>query len=242
MAYLTFDDLDINYSRFLPASLQAEILAVGCGRGRVLSFLRTKGYTRLTGFDQDVDAVEWVKNHVTPNVFVERDWRHFLGSRAHAFDLVIAKDVIYYLSLDRVVEHLHWLQGALKPGGRLIVEVFNGAARTGPYIRDKDYRIQWVPTELAVAALLRDAGFTVTHLFGQSPHRRGLKRRLFNFMGGCWRLVLKAIYVLERGLDEENPKVLTTKLIAVAEAPRPTDATGGEAQRDPHAGRDARQP
>ena len=44
-----FDDLDLNYTPWLPADRDAAVLDVGCGPGRVLAFLAARGcaVTRL---------------------------------------------------------------------------------------------------------------------------------------------------------------------------------------------------
>src|SRR5207247_9221749 len=51
-----FDDLEMNYSPWLPADRNAAVLDAGCGRGRVLAFLASRGYARLEGFDRDPAA------------------------------------------------------------------------------------------------------------------------------------------------------------------------------------------
>lgn len=219
VSHSEFDDLDLNYAAWLPADRDAAILDVGCGPGRVLAFLAARGYRQIEGFDRDPDAVRAAQARVAAPVTVEDDWARFLDSRTRAFDLVVLKDVIYYLPRAEVVDALRAVRRALKPGGRVIVEVFNGAAYTGPFVAYKDDGILWIPTEHVLASFLGRAGFSAVSVHAHVPPARTLKRRAFNLLASAWRVALRAVYVLERGLAEENPRILTTRIVAVGEAP-----------------------
>jgi len=212
-----FDDLEMNYSPWLPADRNAAVLDAGCGRGRVLAFLASRGYARLEGFDRDPEAAAAARSRVAAPIAVEDDWIRFLSNREQAFDLAILKDVIYYIPRDRLVEALTAVRRALKPNGRVIVEVFNGAAFTGPFVAYKDEAILWTPTEHTVRRALERAGFGTVIVRAHVPPARTLKRRLFNLAGSLWRVVLRGIYMVERGFAEENPRILTTKIVAVGD-------------------------
>lgn len=214
-----FDDLDLNYIPWLPEDRDAKVLDVGCGSGRVLAFLASRGYRRLEGFDRDADAVALARSRVSAPLSVEHDWDRFFANRSASFDLVILKDVLYYLPRERAVDALKSVRRALKPGGRVIIEAFNGAAFTGPFVAYKDEDILWIPTEHTVRRFLEQAGFAAVALRPHLPPARTLRRRLFNLVGRLWRMVLGAIYVFERGFAEENPRILTTRIIAVGEVP-----------------------
>lgn len=219
VSHSEFDDLDLNYAAWLPADRDAAILDVGCGPGRVLAFLAARGYRQIEGFDRDPDAVRVAQARVAAPVTVEDDWARFLDSRTRAFDLIVLKDVIYYLPRAEVVDALRTVRRALKPGGRVIVEVFNGAAYTGPFVAYKDDGILWIPTEHVLANFLGRAGFSAVSVHAHVPPARTLKRRAFNLLARAWRVALRAVYVLERGLAEENPRILTTRIVAVGEVP-----------------------
>lgn len=219
VSHSAFDDLELNYAVWLPLDRNAAILDVGCGDGRVLAFLADAGYVRLEGFDRDPAAVEAARARVNAPVTVEHDWGRFLDARPRALDLVVLKDVIYYLPRDGVVDALQTVRRAMKPGGRVLLEVFNGAAFTGPFIAHKDDGIQWVPTEHTVRMFLERAGFVSIELRAHIPPGRTLRRRAFNLLAAAWRGLLRLIYLAERGLSEGNPRILTTKIVAVGTAP-----------------------
>jgi 2-polyprenyl-3-methyl-5-hydroxy-6-metoxy-1,4-benzoquinol methylase len=210
MRMFRFDDLEANYTPHLPSDTSANILDVGCGNGRVLEFLRSKGFSAAAGVDKSPGTA----GEVTDDIVA------YLAAHAGRYDLLIVKDMIYYLPKGDVGPFLKRALGALKPGGRMIVEVFNGASLTGNYIGLKDPRIEWVPTEHSLRQLLEEAGFRVTAALAHQPPRRGLKRRAFNLVGGAWRLLLRAAYFAERGLDAQNPRIFTTKMLMVADRER----------------------
>lgn len=211
-----FDDLELNYGPFLPTDRGAAILDIGCGPGRVLAYLQASGYRHLEGFDRDPEAIAAARARTGAQVSVGEDWPLILQDRPGAFDLIVLKDVIYYIPRDRVVAALSAVHRALKPDGRIIVEVFNGASFTGPFVAHKDEAILWIPTEHTVQRFLERAAFAGVSLRAHRPPARGLRRRVFNTAGAAWRAVLRLIYLLERGLAEQNPKIFTTKIIATA--------------------------
>ena len=219
VSHSAFDDLELNYTAWLPADRHAAVLDVGCGDGRVLAFLAGAGYQRLEGFDRDAAAVEAARARVTAPIVVEHDWARFLDPRPRAFDLIVLKDVVYYVPREQVVEALQTVRRAVKPGGRVIVEVFNGAAFTGPFVAHKDDGILWIPTEHTIRAFLERAGFANITLHAHVPPARTLRRRAFNLLAIVWRGILRVIYLAERGLSEGNPRILTTKIVAVGEVP-----------------------
>ena len=211
-----FDDLDLNYGPWLPGNPDAAILDVGCGTGRVLAFLKARGYRHLEGFDRDPDAVAAARARASVRVSVGDDWEAILASRRAAFDLIILKDVLYYIPREQVVPALSAVHQALKPDGRIIVEVFNGVTFTGPFIAYKDEAILWIPTEHTIRRGLERSAFSDVSVLPQVAPSRGVRRRLFNLAGAAWRGMLRLVYFAERGLAEENPRIFTTKIVATA--------------------------
>lgn len=214
---LKFHQLDLIYEAYLPENRAAEILDLGCGYGRFIQYLQAKNYSRVSGVDRDTRAIAWVVANVTPSVHLTDDLLGYLAEATGKFDLIVAKDVIYYFPIHEALLYLTAIKRTLKPGGRMVVEVFNGAAFTGPYIMHKDYKIQWIPTEHSIRCLLEDSGFQVTALFGAQHSGKGIKNWLFKFFAASWVRILKLIYLLERGRDAQNPTIFSKSIIVVAE-------------------------
>jgi 2-polyprenyl-3-methyl-5-hydroxy-6-metoxy-1,4-benzoquinol methylase len=216
---MRFDDLEENYSPHLPADRSTKVLDVGCGQGRVLAFLKAKGFTQIKGVDRDVAAVQAARDATGCDVKLIDDLARDLAGRRHSFGLMIAKDVMYYVPRHEVVTILSLMREALVPGGRLLIEVINGASFTGPYTCHKDPFIEWVPTEHGVLALMLAAGFTNVRLVAHRAPRTSMKRLVFGAAQAAWRAALRTAYFVERGIDARNPSILTTKLLAITDVP-----------------------
>ena len=213
-----FAYLDLNYQEFLPEDRQARILDLGCGYGRILAWLKRRGYTNVVGLDREPEIIDWVRQHITPSVEVCQDPGEYLDRHQGSFALIIAKDMIYYFPKNETVVQLRLIHEALRPDGCLLAEVFNGAALTGPYLAWKDVLMEWIPTEISVRLFLEKAGYGSVRMVEPRPVPGGWKRALFHLAGRLWRRILRLIYLLERGRDEHNPQILTTRFLAVARA------------------------
>ncbi len=207
---------DSNYGRHLPVARDARILDIGCGSGRMLAFLESRGYTNFLGVDIDAGVLLQVPGHLQDRTMQITDLSAFLHEHSEIFDLILAKDVLYYFSRHEVTQRMLEIAQAIRPGGRIVVEVFNGAVLTATYTAAKDVGILAIYTEQSIRTLLEGAGLHVTEVYGQRPGRGGVLRPLYNFLAGFWKNMLRLIYVLERGIDPNNPKILEKSLLAVA--------------------------
>ena len=210
------EDLEQSYRSELPADKSTPILDIGCGHGRVLAFLLGHGYTDLRGVDRDEEVLKWTAANVTPNVELVSDLSGYLARHEGEFGLVILKDVLFYVPKVDVPALLRAVWKATAPGGRLLLESLNGAAWTGPYVAYKDPDILWIPTETLLRYYLEHAGFSEVVLRGRATTITGFKSRIFATGQALWRMVLRLVYLLERGIDSQNPKILNTRIIATA--------------------------
>src|SRR5436190_1887200 len=108
------------------------------------------------------------------------------------------------------------LAGALAPGGRLLVETFNGAGISGAWPWMNDQYIQTIFTEHSLRYAVEGAGLEVEHLGGVRPPAKGLRRALRMAAMRAWQSCLKLAYVLERGIDSQNPTILDKSILLVA--------------------------
>lgn len=211
-------DLEINYGPLLPSDPGARILDVGCGEGRLISFLMSHSYEYVDAVDSDEKAVARVRSVITERVEHIADLGEFLEERTASWDLIIARHVIYYFPRALTIPYLEALRKSLRDGGRIVVETFNGASLLGAYVAYKDYRINWILTEHSLRELLEEAGFSDVVIDGVRVAIKGLKGALYRLIFSAWRRLLAIIYVLERGRDEQNPTILTKSMLAYARA------------------------
>jgi SAM-dependent methyltransferase len=214
--------LDQNYGPHLPASKQARILDLGCGSGRLLSYVASRGYDNVLGIDSDASVLETVPEAVRDRVQLTTDLSAFLAANGSTFDLIIAKDVLYYLPRDEVRAAMRSIVAALKPGGSAIVEVFNAALLTAPYTAAKDVGILTMYTERSLRDLLEGAGLRIEAVFGQALRPpRGVRGHLYRLATAVHHAGLRALFVLERGADAANPTLFTKSIIGVGRKPVP---------------------
>ena len=201
-----------NYRRFLPADLNAPIFDIGCGQGDFVHYLHGLGYRNITAVDIDEQAVASLQD--MPGVTA---CRHEIGSElppdlAGPWELIVAKQMIYYLDRRQAVAFVRSLSRSLAGDGRLLVEIFNGALLSSRFTELKDPAILTAYTELGLKRLLEWNGLKVEELFGAQSGGSWLYHLLRSLWFGIYRLLL----ILERGRDDELPRIGQKSIIAVA--------------------------
>lgn len=94
-----------------------KILDAGCGTGGLLTRLRAEGIRDMEGFDYNEHAVEFSKSRGLP---VSRKNITHPDYPPQSFDVVISDDVLYQLDNPELLDALHGIYRALKPGGIFI--------------------------------------------------------------------------------------------------------------------------
>ncbi len=114
---------------WLPERKDTAILEVGCGGGRLLHFLKTRGYANLTGIDISPEQI-LLAQQVT-NKVVQGDAIEFLKAKNNEYDLIIGLDIIEHFTKNEAFCFLDACFNALKPNGRLILQTCNADSPWG---------------------------------------------------------------------------------------------------------------
>jgi 2-polyprenyl-3-methyl-5-hydroxy-6-metoxy-1,4-benzoquinol methylase len=206
----------LNYLPLITQDKNAAILDFGCGGGNMLRFLHEQGYTQLNGADI-YENESWPSlNKLGIRTEKINTAEEFLHSIPDTYDLIIVKDVIYYFEEDDAMTVMQLLKQALKPNGKLLIEIVNGAMFSGPYVKYKDYHIRLILTEHSIKAMINDAGLQLNYIRGDRVPVSGIRSLLFILMNALWRIFLRMVYFAERGFDSQNPRILARKIIALA--------------------------
>jgi len=139
--------------------------------------------------------------------------------RAHAgrFDRIFVLHVLEHVARAEVEDLVRAILGALKPGGRVIVELPNMAnILTGNYLRYADRTHEWGYTEQSLRQLLEAGGFTDVRCFEERIPAAGLKGVAANAFRAIARFKQRLIY---KGYELPVPTVLTPSLCATAVRP-----------------------
>lgn len=192
----------------LPASRNVCIADLGCGKGEWLSWMASKGYSKLTGVDlSPADLAIARENHPDQN-WQQQNVIAYLESQAATFDLLHAKDIIEHFSKDEFIRFLTAAQKALKPGGELWLLTFNAQSPLSSAIRYGDFTHEIGLTPSSMAQCLRACGFSHISVQGRhycSASAGGRARHILGkFIFGLARLLLKIRHggaPKERGID-----------------------------------------
>jgi len=212
------EDLKQHYLPVLKGLENAPVLDFGSGQGRVIEFLQGNGFRNVRGFDRSEPTT--LAPAVRAVSTFGGDGAEFLRKANTVWSAVILKDVIYYFDDSDAVALLRELGTHMAPNAHLLVEIFNGATFTGPYVQYKDRGIRRILTEQSVESLLQDAGFKVERMTGMPPAITGVGSLLFWLGSRLWKLKLRMIYWLERGWDSQNPTILEKKIFVVGRVMR----------------------
>lgn len=167
--------------RDLPEDRSVRIADLGCGRGEWLGWLKSRGFTDLTGFEYSEDQAI-AAAAATGTVIHHGEAVAALREHEAAFDLIHAKDLIEHLTKDEMIDLLHAARGALKPGGSIWLLSFNAQAPLAAATRYGDFTHEMGYTPLSLAQVLGATGYsnvTVRGVFNGSGSVRSRIRQVF---------------------------------------------------------------
>lgn len=206
------------YRGLLPADREAAMLEVGPGYGQLLEALRRDlGYRNAVAVDLSREVVEFCNGLLPGSTTYAGDTAEFLRANAGRFECVFVLHVLEHVPAAGADDFVAALREALRPGGRLVVEVPNMAnAFTGGYLRWADLTHERGFTEQSLRQLLEAGGFAGYRCFEERLPATGVKGVAANAFRALARFAQRVIY---RGYELPVPAVLTPALCATAVRP-----------------------
>ncbi len=205
----------------LPSDMATPILDLGCGGGYALLTLRALGYQNLLGLDRDPGLVEACRRDGLP-MAEPGDAGEFLVSHPGCFGLILAFDLLEHIAIDRQIELVSAIHGALLPGGTFLCTVPNASSPIAPRWRYNDWTHTSTFTEHSLDFLLFHGGFRHIVVTGSElaprPRLPWLPRPAtlrYWLRRGC-RLAHRLEAVAEFGFTEGRQIPLTPNLRGVA--------------------------
>lgn len=136
------------------------ILEVACGSGKLLHFLKKRGYENVSGVDVSPEKVALSKQ-VVPTVH-EGDALEFLEAHTNKFEFIVGLDIIEHFNKDEVMRFLDGCRSAIKPGGRLVLQTPNAGSPWAAYHRYNDFTHEVCFQHNSISRLLALCGFRNT--------------------------------------------------------------------------------
>ncbi|MBS1873597.1 MAG: class I SAM-dependent methyltransferase [Acidobacteria bacterium] len=201
---------------YLPGDPDSAIADLGCGYGAALAALGGLGYRRITGVDASPLQVAFARERLgiaSISVGNALDW---LNGREEEFDAILAIDLLEHLQLSDLLSLLRAVARALKPRGRLIVQVPNAMAPLNPHTYgDVTHVTAFTVRSLSQAFAL--AGLQTAHIAEPPIESSGILGHLRRIV---WTVVLRPslrliVVALHGGYC--SGELLTSNIVAVAE-------------------------
>lgn len=205
-----------NYRTILPSS-DAAVLEVGCGHGSLLAWLRSHGIADVEGIDASPGDVEYANAHLGEDVVKLGDAVEFLGRSNRKYDLIITKAVMEHIPKHVLYDFVSAMCSALKPNGRLVVDVPNMDWISATHERYMDLTHEVGFTKQSLSSLLQ-IFFDDFKIIGSQP--AFLTRSQKVLRKPAIYLYRKFLYVLGEGADDVM--FASRSLIAEARNPRAT--------------------
>ncbi len=134
---------------WLPEDKDAPILDIGCGAGQFVHFLKSQGYTQVTGIDLDANQVALARKLKLDCQVSQIN--SFLEGKESCFEMVAMLDILEHFTMSELYSILQSVTAALNPCGKVIVSVPNALSPVGLSTRYSDitHECGFSPTSLS---------------------------------------------------------------------------------------------
>lgn len=188
------------YATLLPEDRSSSILDLGCAGGRFLYFLRSLGYSNLTGVDSDEKQLVALRNVIACQAY-RHDILEFLRTCPDSYDFISCHHVIEHLSRELSCELLRLAYSALRPGGRLVVSTPNGGRPWAGWHMFADLSHDHLYTSVSLKEVMEVAGFRDVLLRPEGPVAYNLMSSVRWLIWKLWQEpYLKFTFIVENGL------------------------------------------
>lgn len=124
------DVLSKNFSHFFKKNISREgkILDLGCGYGNFLYYLKSLGYTNVTGLDISSEEIAICRKNFLSFSLIKSDIFEYIKNSNEKFDVIYLSHVLEHISKDKLNDLLQGFKKILNRGGFIIIVIPNCAA------------------------------------------------------------------------------------------------------------------
>jgi 2-polyprenyl-3-methyl-5-hydroxy-6-metoxy-1,4-benzoquinol methylase len=200
------------YPLFANLPKDAAILDLGCGPGRTMQFMKSKGFTNVVGVDISEEQTSIARkrglNAITADV------NDFLVQHPNEYDMIIMIDVVEHFTKLELLDLFKLIHYSLKKGGIVIYQTCNGEGLYPNQIMFGDLTHMTILSAGSSEQLLRACGFDNISFADTPPVSSGLKGTLRSIVWKCITLKASLIRRIETG---KKHKIWTENFISRAE-------------------------
>ena len=203
---------DARLRNYLPKDLQAPIVDVGCGDGRLVWWLHQAGYANALGVDVSQEQLAAGRAAGVTGLH-HGDAIEFLSSRGGDLSLVFLRDVLEHFTLDDGQEALQAAYESLRSDGRVVIQVPNATSPWAARVRYGDATHERSFTEASLYQQLTAAGFTSIRFQAVRPLPLGPSSTARYYAWRCLEMIYGGLLAIELG---RGRRIVTQNLICSA--------------------------
>jgi 2-polyprenyl-3-methyl-5-hydroxy-6-metoxy-1,4-benzoquinol methylase len=189
----------------------AAILDLGCGPGRTLAYLRSKGHINAKGIDLSAEQVAVARSRGL-DAFVG-DIGAYLSSTQDLYDAMIMIDVVEHLTKTELLTLFPLISSRLKPGGVIVIQTVNGEGLFPLQIMYGDFTHVTYLTASSIEQLLLVTGFARVTALGTPPVPRGFRGILRSL---AWKLIEFEATMVRRIETGKRHRIWTENMVVSA--------------------------
>ena len=167
-----------HHGKHFPADRNAAILEIGPGTGTLMGFLhRSCGYRNIKAVDISPEVANACNGVLPGSTTLVSDTTEFLQQQTEAYDFVLMLHALEHIPKDMVLSLLRAIHAALRPKGKLVIEVPNCEHPVvGTRNRYVDFTHTTGFTDLSLRFVLENSGFSGVSVYGCKIPRKSLTR------------------------------------------------------------------
>lgn len=197
---------------FLPKSRDKILVDIGCGDGKLLWWLQSIGFKSAEGIDISEEQIRIAEAIGIANVSV-CDIHTYLGNRKDALDMIFLRDVLEHFCKEDIMDILSACRTALRPGGRILLQVPNAESPFFGRIRYGDFTHELAFCSASLGQIFHNSGFIDDEYHPAGPVLNGLRSVPRLLLWKCAEALYKLLLYAETG---SGKKIVTQNVIAVA--------------------------
>lgn len=152
---------------WLPVRSDARIVDLACGGGKLIHFFKSTGFADVIGVDISPEQVALARQ--VPAEVTLGNAMDYLEANPNHFDLITALDLVEHFKKEEAMRFLDACVGALRPGGRLILQTPNADSPWGTTHRYNDFTHEIGFNPNSLMRLLNLAGLSKLEAREQGP-------------------------------------------------------------------------